>query len=71
MLMAVPFRIGRGIGQPEIRRQVDDLGRRRLREHLLQDLLRGGVRQRAEHKIEPELGPIEPIDGNQRRQVKR
>ena len=30
MLVAVPARIGGRIGQPEIRREVDDLGRRRL-----------------------------------------
>ena len=68
MLVAVPARIGRGIGEPEIGRQVDDLGLRRARHQILDDLLRRAVRQRAEDEIEPERLPIGVLDRGQRRQ---
>ena len=69
MLMAVPARIGGVVAEPKIGRQIDHLGRRRLRQQLLHHLLRGGVRQRAERDVEPRLSPVEPFDGDQLRQI--
>ncbi len=71
MLVAVPFGVSRRIGQPEIGRQVDHLGRRRLRQQFLDHLLRGGMRQRAERDVEAGCGPVEPFDGDQLRQLER
>ena len=71
VLVAVPFRVSRRVVQPEVGRQIDDLGRRRLRQQFLDHLLRGGVRQRAERDVEPGLAPVEPVDGDQLRQVER
>ena len=48
MLVAVPLRVGRRIGEPEVGRQIDHLGRRRLCQKILHHLLRGRMRQRAE-----------------------
>ncbi len=68
MLVAVPARIGGGIGEAEIGREVDDFGLRRPRHQILDDLLRRAVRQRAEREIEPERLPIGVLDRGQRRQ---
>ena len=65
MLVPVPARVSRDIAQPEIRRQIDDLRVRRVSQQLLQHLLRGGMRQRAEDEIERLRLPVEPLDRDQ------
>ena len=71
VLVAVPFGVSRGVRQPEVGRQVHHLGGRRGAQQLLDHLLRGGVRQRAEGDVEPGFGPVEPLDGDQLRQIVR
>ena len=68
MRVAVPARIGGGIGEAEIGRQIDHLGCRRARQQILDDLLRRAVRQRAEDEIEPERLPIGVLDRREYRQ---
>ena len=63
--VAVPARISRRIGETEVGRKIDDLGRRRLRQQILDHLLRRAVRQRAERKIEPERCPVVAIERRQ------
>ena len=67
MLVPVPFRVGRHVAQPEIRRHVDDLDLRIGGEHRRGDLLRRAVRQAAEDGVEP--GPVHLLPFDQARQV--
>src|SRR6185437_8797299 len=71
MLVAVPFGISRRIRQPEVGRQVDDLGRWRGREQVLDHLLRRRMRQRAEGDVEPRPDPVEAVQRHKRRQFER
>ena len=54
MRLVVPLRVQLGIGEPEVRGQVDD--RSDLLAKLGDDPLRGTVRQREEHEVEPLAG---------------
>ena len=54
MRLVVPLRVQLGIGEPEVRRQVDD--RADLLAKLGDDPLRGTMRQREEHEVEPLAG---------------
>ena len=71
VLVAVPAGIGGDVGKPEVGGEVDHLGLRRLAEQILDHLLRGGVRQRAEGEIEACLLPVDGVDRHQRRQRER
>ena len=71
MLVAVPFRVGRGIRQAKVGRQIDHLGRWRLRQQILDDLLRRRVRQGAERNVQRGASPVDAIDRDKLRQRKR
>ena len=71
MLVAVPARIGRDVVQPEVGREVDHLGLRRLGQKIADHLLRGGMRQRAERQIERGLLPVDAFDRDELRQLER
>ena len=63
MLVAVPARIGGGVGEPEIGGQIDHLGLRRLRQQIcLITFCVVRVRQRAEDEIEPGARPVDAVD---------
>src|SRR5262249_14291457 len=70
MGVTVPARISCGIAQAKISRQVDDLGARRVREQILDHLLRRTVWKRTECKVETELLPDGVLDRTQCRQRK-
>jgi hypothetical protein len=57
MFVAVPLRVGFLVAQPEIGGHVEDLDLRVGLQHGRDDLLRGAVRQSAEHRVE--LGPVD------------
>ena len=71
MFVSVPFRIGRGVGQPEVGRKIDHLRFRRLVEQVGDHLLRRGMRQCAECEVELHLFPIRLVDRHQLRQPER
>ena len=64
MRVAVSVLVELRVAQPEIGRQVDDLGSARQR---LDDRLRRRMRQAAEHDVQP--GHVDVVDLHQRRQV--
>ncbi len=63
VLVAIPFGVGRGVGKAEIGRQIDDL---QMIGQPGDDLLRGAVRQPAEHQVE--IAPVDLADRDQVRQ---
>src|SRR3954471_20279292 len=71
MLVAVPARIGHDVVEPEGGRKMDHPGLWGLGEKIADDLLRGGVRQRAEGEIERRFFPVDVVDRNQLRQLER
>jgi hypothetical protein len=71
MLSAIPARIGCRVGEAEIGGEIDDLDLRRLPENVLDDLLGRRMGQRAEHEIEAEPAPVEPVERHELRQRER
>ncbi len=67
VLVAVPLRVYAHVAKPEIRRHVEDLDRRIGGNDGRGDLLRGAVRQPAEHGIE--TGPVDLFPFHKPRQV--
>ncbi len=68
VLVAVPAGIGGGVAEAKIGGEIDHLGGRSLGEQVLDDGLRGRVRQRAEGKVERGLVPVDAIDCQELRQ---
>src|SRR4029077_9466682 len=68
VLVAVPTRIRSGVAEAKIGGEIDYLGGRSLGEQVLDDGLRGRVRQRAEGKVERSLVPVDAIDCHELRQ---
>ena len=58
MLMVIPAHVGFR-GEAKIRRKVDHLGGGRPPQQVFDDLLRGRMRQRAEHEIERLADPVD------------
>ena len=62
MGVAVPARIGGGVGEAEVGGEIDHLHVRRQGEKLFDHLLGGRMGQRAEHEVEAERRPVEAIE---------
>ena len=65
VLVPIPARIGGGVGEAEIGREVDHLGARHRGEQVIDHGLRGRVRQRTEGEIERLRLPVDRIDRQQ------
>src|SRR5215475_4981751 len=62
MLVPVPYRVSRGVSEAKISREVDDFGRGRFLQQLLDHLLRRGMRQGTESNVESETAPVQTFD---------
>ena len=71
MLAAIPARIGGGVGETKIGREVDHFRARRGRKKRGDHFLRGRMRQRAEYEIKPRACPVNAVDRDELRQVER
>ncbi len=70
MLVSVPFGIDGRVIQPEIGGKIDDPDPVVLRQDLFHDVLRGAVRQAAEHHIGGACRPVDLLVADQFRQIK-
>jgi hypothetical protein len=70
MLVAIPFRIGRGVRQTKVCRQIDNFGRWRFRHQILDNLLRRRVRQGTKRNVQCGASPVDAIDRDKLRQRK-